>query len=319
MKHGGRSSAVLVGVVASLGLTLGLVFDMPVSRADDPATLDQAKTQLAALQAQTSTIEVQVEQSQDIMNQALVEQAALQDDIAAQQAVVDGMAPAFAEIVNAQRQGRPWEDAVRFLLNDDSAEFIDHIGVTATVQSALNEQMARLGDEKLRLAGMNDELDVTIKSVQAELSVQQALLAQQASAEAQAQTLVSKLTVEQRAALGTTRIGKGVKPQTANLISVVRSLFPQIATIGTLRSGNGDHGNGLAADIMIPDYKKNVDLGWQIANYVQAHASELHVKYIIWQQSIWQANSPGKGWKRMADRGSDNENHINHVHVSLLR
>jgi len=314
-----RGFAGVVGCICGLGVVFAGVADVPVARAETAGlTLSQAKAQLSDLQSKVDGLQTELEASNDVLNQALVDQADLEDQVAAQQVVIDQMAPAFAEIVNASRQGVGWQTTVQFLLNDDAADFILHMGVTANVQVAMNEQMTLLGDEKQRLVDMNDSLDTAIDAARAEVEVQQALIDQQKAAEAAAQALVNKLSAAQRAQLpGGGAISPGTQPQTVHLVQLIQSLFPQIVNVGTVRAGTGDHGKGLAADFMIPNYKANVDLGWQIANYVKDHASELKVKYIIWQQSIWQTSRPGAGWKHMADRGSDNQNHINHVHVSL--
>lgn len=311
---------VLTGLVAgacSVGLVLGGIAASPV-HADTTLTLKQAQAQLADLQKQVDALQTQMEASDDKLNEALVEQATLQDQVAAQQKSIDALAPAFANMVNAQRQSSTLEASVRFLLTDDTATFMEHLGVTANVKMALDEQMTLLGDEKQRLTDTQASLDQTIATVKAESAAQADLLKQQQAAEAKAQAVVDKLTAAQRAKLPASVLGPGVQPQTKHLVEVITGLFPQIKNVGTLRAGStGDHGKGLAADFMIPNYKQNVALGWQIANYAKSHASELKVKYIIWQQSIWQTAYPSKGWKPMADRGSDNQNHKNHVHISL--
>lgn len=71
-----------------------------------------------------------------------------------------------------------------------------------------------------------------------------------------------------------------------------------------------DHGTGHAVDVMIT----NRATGDAVAAYVIAHASEFHVKYIIWRQRIW---FPGGSWKAMADRGEVTANHYDHVHISV--
>lgn len=307
--------SLLVGLCCFGTGMLGVANVQP-ARADD--TLAQAESDLADIQAQIDAIQTQIEQSEDVLNQALVDQVSLQDQIDQQQALIDVLAPAFADMVNAERQVSTWTEAVRFLLDDDASQFIAHLGVTANVKNALDEQMTMLGDVQQRLLDSQSALDDTIATVTVQTQAQASLLEQQQVAEAKAQAIVDKLTAEQRAKLPSRVLGPGVQPQTVHLVELIIGLFPQIKTVGTLRAGStGDHGKGLAADFMIPDYKNNVDLGWQIANYVKDHANELKVKYIIWQQSIWQTAYPSKGWKPMADRGSDNENHINHVHVSL--
>jgi hypothetical protein len=86
-----------------------------------------------------------------------------------------------------------------------------------------------------------------------------------------------------------------------------------VSAFGGYRAGDpGDHGSGRAVDIMVSG-----EPGHAIARYVQAHARELHVTYVIYQQRIWLAGHPTSQWRLMEDRGSRTANHYDHVHVSV--
>ena len=118
--------------------------------------------------------------------------------------------------------------------------------------------------------------------------------------------------------LGSSSLNK-LEPYGKAAVVRVRAQFPQIVTIGGWRSYSAyssDHPNGRAIDIMIPNYKTNKALGDKIASWTIANAGSLHVKYIIWQQRSYTI-SAGK-WKKMADRGSPTQNHMDHVHVSFF-
>ena len=104
---------------------------------------------------------------------------------------------------------------------------------------------------------------------------------------------------------------------TSNARSVYRAVCAayggSVSSFGGYRAGDGgDHGSGRAVDIMVSG-----EPGWNIARYVQAHARELGVTYVIYQQQIWLAGNPTSQWKGMADRGSSTANHFDHVHVSV--
>lgn len=102
----------------------------------------------------------------------------------------------------------------------------------------------------------------------------------------------------------------GLRGYSRVVYSAVRSTFG-ITNIGGYRAGDPrDHGTGHAVDVMIT----NRATGDAVAAYVIAHASEFHVKYIIWRQRIW---FPGGSWKAMADRGGVTANHYDHVHISV--
>ena len=86
-----------------------------------------------------------------------------------------------------------------------------------------------------------------------------------------------------------------------------------VSSFGGYRPGDPrDHGTGRAVDIMVSG-----DPGKVIARFVQAHARELGVTYVIYQQRIWLAGDPLSQWKLMEDRGGATANHYDHVHVSV--
>ena len=104
---------------------------------------------------------------------------------------------------------------------------------------------------------------------------------------------------------------------TSNARSVYRAVCAafrdSVSSFGGYRAGDGgDHGSGRAVDIMVSG-----EPGWVIARYVQAHARELGVTYVIYQQQIWQVVNPTSQWEAIEDRGSRTANHYDHVHVSV--
>ncbi|HET8959878.1 mucin-2 protein [Nocardioides sp.] len=99
----------------------------------------------------------------------------------------------------------------------------------------------------------------------------------------------------------------------ANIVAVHEAVcanFPEITSYGTFR-GDGEHAEGLAVDIMTSG-----DRGWQVAEFVRAHYSELGVNYIMYSQRIWSVDRASEGWRYVEDRGSPTANHYDHVHVT---
>jgi hypothetical protein len=102
---------------------------------------------------------------------------------------------------------------------------------------------------------------------------------------------------------------------TSNAVYVYRSVchaFPQITSYGGW-DNHGEHSTGRALDIMTSD----VGLGTAIADFLRAHASELHIYDILWRQHIWTPVRAAEGWRLFASRGSATANHFDHVHVSV--
>jgi hypothetical protein len=109
--------------------------------------------------------------------------------------------------------------------------------------------------------------------------------------------------------VGLANVG-GMTPNAIAVINAVKAQFPGSGPFGGYRPGDPmDHGTGHAVDIMCSTTEGNA-----IASFLQAHAGELNIKYLIWRQRIWY---PGGSWQGMADRGSPTANHMDHVHVSV--
>lgn len=104
----------------------------------------------------------------------------------------------------------------------------------------------------------------------------------------------------------------GVKPWVAKAASILGPMFG-ISSIGGVapRSTPSDHPTGHALDFMC-----GKSAGDRLAAYACANAKQLNITYVIWQQRIWSVGQPG--WRKMEDRGSPTDNHMDHVHVSFL-
>ena len=112
----------------------------------------------------------------------------------------------------------------------------------------------------------------------------------------------------------------GLRPSAKGIVNNVLQNFSQITTIYGVRPHDPypDHPSGHAIDLMLPNYKSNEALGWKMAKYYQAHASELGVSYIIFHQQIWSVARGSEGWRHMEDRGGDTANHMDHVHITTI-
>ena len=114
----------------------------------------------------------------------------------------------------------------------------------------------------------------------------------------------------------------GVAPEARLQVHTIRAaraigvMFPEITTIGGYRQDPLKwHPNGLAIDVMIPNYHsaEGIELGNQIAGLALANAKRWGVIHVIWRQGFY----PGIGapsWT--ADYGNETANHFDHVHIS---
>jgi uncharacterized protein YgiM (DUF1202 family) len=103
----------------------------------------------------------------------------------------------------------------------------------------------------------------------------------------------------------------GVVSQAMVVFDAVCSNFPSITTYGGWRN-DGEHSDGHAIDVMVSG-----DLGWQVAEYLRAHAAEFNLYDVIYSQKIFTQERASEGWRSMEDRGSTTANHYDHVHVAV--
>ena len=112
----------------------------------------------------------------------------------------------------------------------------------------------------------------------------------------------------------------GLVPAAKAAANEVVEKFGNPHGIGGKRNEPGsDHHTGHAIDVMVSGGGKAAAgsekaRGDAIANWAIANAKRLNVKYIIWRKRIWAGSG---GWRTMADRGSDTQNHFDHVHISF--
>jgi hypothetical protein len=74
---------------------------------------------------------------------------------------------------------------------------------------------------------------------------------------------------------------------------------------------SSEHATGRALDFMV----RNEAAGDWIRNYIWKHRARLRLQHVIWEQHITSTVTQPGARRKMADRGSVTENHMDHVHV----
>lgn len=109
---------------------------------------------------------------------------------------------------------------------------------------------------------------------------------------------------------------RGMQVQTIRIKRAISARFPEIREIGGVRPDSMKwHPNGLAIDVIIPDYDTAAGkaLGDRIARFALTNAKRFGLEHVIWQRTY----HPAGGKPRlMADLGDDDANHYTHVHIA---
>ena len=109
---------------------------------------------------------------------------------------------------------------------------------------------------------------------------------------------------------------KGLQVDTILAARAVSKMFPAIMTIGGVRPDSMRwHPNGLAIDVMIPNYRtpEGKALGDRIVAFALANAERFGLNHVLWRQTSY---GPKRAPRRMGNRGSDTANHFDHVHIA---
>lgn len=109
---------------------------------------------------------------------------------------------------------------------------------------------------------------------------------------------------------------RGLQVQTIMAERAISAKFPEIREMSGVRPDSMKwHPNGLAIDVMIPnwDTPQGRALGDRIVAFTFANADRFGLEYVIWQQTY----RPAEGKPHsMENRGSPDANHLTHVHIS---
>jgi hypothetical protein len=108
----------------------------------------------------------------------------------------------------------------------------------------------------------------------------------------------------------------GLQIHTIWVARAIAVMFPEIKTIGGYRQDALRwHPEGLAIDVMIPDYHSDegIALGNQVAGFALAMAKKWGVIHVIWRQGFYPAQA-APSWT--ANYGNETANHMDHVHIA---
>lgn len=121
----------------------------------------------------------------------------------------------------------------------------------------------------------------------------------------------------------------GLTPRAERLRQAMAEVFGE-QSLGGFAPGGVGHGHGAesmhydgrAVDVFFrPVSEENRREGWLLAHWLVAHAEDLDVQYVIFDDRFWSAHSPRAQWRDYdaPDPGNEILRHLDHVHVDVLR
>lgn len=109
---------------------------------------------------------------------------------------------------------------------------------------------------------------------------------------------------------------RGLQRNTILAARAISAAFPEIREIGGYRRDRLHwHPNGLAIDVMIPDYNTPAGraLGDRVLQFVMTHGERFGLDNAIWRQTLYEENGSAS---RMGNLGNPTANHFDHVHIA---
>ncbi|QBI52811.1 coiled-coil domain-containing protein [Streptomonospora litoralis] len=295
---------------------------------DDEPSLDELNERADSLEEEYDTELLQFEDAKEDVNKAQKRLENVEDELKRVREDVAGLAA-------AQYMGSGLDPAIEVVMSSDPQDMLDNAAVASQVS-------ANHGDKVAELTETRQKRKEAVENADAKLEDAEELVEQLESQRDEVLAKIKKYEEEQvpespsggsGSGSGTPGTGsvpdsaigpgwEGATPRMAAIRDEIVSRFGAPYPVGCLRPGDPqDHGSGQACDFMMSaggamPSGANQRLGQQIAEYAQANADRLGVKYVIWEQRIWHSANPGAGWEMMNDRGSITANHYDHVHVS---
>ncbi|MDR0417411.1 MAG: hypothetical protein LBH76_08910 [Propionibacteriaceae bacterium] len=325
----GRLLTVLAAAAAVLGGTV-------LPAAAEPNTVAEAQAEFDEARRRLDETTQRYDETRDRLEAARHEVEVAAATGADQAARIESLRVQVVQLALEEWQSRGLRSTASLLAGGDGKAMLDQFADSRRLAESTEDLIQRY---RLEQAAAQDQRRHA-EAVAAQVAADEASLAAlKAEAEAEAKTAQRALSrlqaVDGRATAIRSRqvaavslagfpttdrfVGAdtGLRLHVIQVRQIVAALYPEIVTIGGYRAGDwGEHGRGLALDVMIPGWGgAGAELGAEIAAWFQTNSGALGVDYIIWRQRFWQVGM--SGWQPMGDRGSPTQNHMDHVHISF--
>lgn len=317
-----RTGATLIGAAASAALLL----TAPSAYADDD------EPSLDELNAEAEGLEEELDGELVVYNEAKAAAEKAQKRLDEVEEKYETARGNVTELAAAQYKGSGIDPAMEVVLSGDPEETLGKAAMAGQVSHNNGERLTALTTSKAELEEASDKADAKYdeaKEIVDELKDEQDEIKERIE-RYEAEKVPEP--PEGGGSGGGTGGGPvperlkgwgfdGATPRMAAIRDEVIANFSLPYEVGCVRNSADDHGTGQACDFMMSaggsmPSGQNRQTGQSVAEYAQSNADRLGVKYVIWEQRIWDSRNPGAGWKQMEDRGSVTANHYDHVHIS---
>jgi hypothetical protein len=130
-----------------------------------------------------------------------------------------------------------------------------------------------------------------------------------------------ELRVEELTPLGLTPRAEQVRTAMAQVFGDQSLGGFEPGGVGSGHGADSTHYDGRAIDVFFrPVTEENRRQGWMLSHWLVAHAENLDIQYVIFDDQFWSARLARGGWRPYDAPAPANEilRHLDHVHVDVL-
>lgn len=130
-----------------------------------------------------------------------------------------------------------------------------------------------------------------------------------------------ELRIEELTAAGLTPRAEQVRTAMAEVFGEQSLGGFEPGGVGSGHGGDSTHYDGRAIDVFFrPVTEENRRQGWILSHWLVAHAEDLDIQYVIFDDQFWSARIAQGGWHDYEAPAPANEilRHLDHVHVDVL-
>jgi peptidoglycan DL-endopeptidase CwlO len=185
-------------VVGTLGLIVTLAAPASADPTDTPLTVDDAKAQVATLEADSAAIDQQYVGVKEQIKTSKANLAQKQADVAAQTAKVTKMRQQVGQVALAQFQNRSVNTTARLLLTDDTDGFLNQVSTVEKVSQNQNSVLQDYQSEQAELASLERSTAADLTQLEAQQTSLTQLRQQSKDKVTQAKSVLANLTEQER-------------------------------------------------------------------------------------------------------------------------
>lgn len=190
-----------VGTLLGFAMAAGLALSSPMLASADPDAVKETQKKVQALEEQSSAIDLEHAKLSEQLDSANALVKTLETDIGAQRVKVDGMKKSMGKLALTQYQNSGLNLTAKLLASPDDASMLSQLSTVQSMTARTNGKLQLMQSEQATLTQQETTLQDTLAGIQSAKGTQEKLSKDYHQKLDEAETLLKKLTAEEKARL----------------------------------------------------------------------------------------------------------------------